>query len=465
MTYWTNTAVLDLLWLGLLLFIASEANRRVGLLRRLALPPVLVAGCAGLLLGPGGVGVLKMHSDVLEAIAYHGLGVVFIAMGLLPPPPAADRTSDAKSAAFAIAFFNVMQGLLGLVLVAFAGLFVGPVHPGVGLMIPLGFAQGPGQALSLGRAWEEGMGMSQGAQVGLAMATQGFFWCSVMGVALYHWGRRKGWLSSGAGPRATAVPEGASAAEGPELEPLTAHFAAVAVIYLATWGVLQGLAAALSGAPKIAASIFGFHFLIGLGLAVLARSLNGRAKGGLRLQSASLNRIAGVAVDLTAAAAICAVRVDLLEGQMGLILVFGFVGAAATMAGAIWLGSRAFQRDRFAHVLVLFGTMTGTLPTGLALLRLADPGLTGPAPRSMVSGTTGAALMGLPLILGVLPFAVSGWPDRHLERLGLTIILLLIYAGALVFGWSRLSTLRLTGGPLWAPEAPTPEVPHAHAHR
>lgn len=457
MSYWTDTAVLDLLWLGLLLFLASQANRHVPALRRLALPPVLVAGTAGLLLGPGGLGWLHLHSEVLEAIAYHGLGVVFIAMGLMPAASPAQRSADGRSAAFAIALFSVLQGLLGLILVAVAGLILGPVHPGVGLMLPLGFAQGPGQALSLGRAWEEGMGMHQGAQVGLAMATQGFFWCSVLGVALFHWGRRKGWLAvPAAGPSAASAEGAHSGGEGPELEPLTAHLAGIAVIYLATWGCLSALAQALAGAPKIAASLFGFHFLIGLGLAVLVRALSARLRVSPRLEAPSLQRITGLAVDLTAAAAISAVRVDQLDGQMGTILIFGLTAALGTLLAAVWLGSRGFARDRFGHVLVLFGTMTGTLPTGLALLRLADPQLAGPAPRSMVSGTTGAALMGLPLILFVLPFAVAGWPDQHLERLATTVVILGVYAAALLFGWWRFGGLRLVGGPLWAPEAPTP---------
>lgn len=471
MQFWTDTAVLDLLWLGLFLFVAQAANRRSDLLRRLALPPVLVAGGLGLLLGPGGLGLLGLHAPVLESLAYHGLGIVFVAMGLQPPPPGA-ATGDARSAGYAVTFFTVAQGILGLVLVGIASL-VGPaVHPGVGLMLPLGFAQGPGQALSLGRAWEEGAGMVAGAQVGLAMATQGFFWCSVMGVALYHWGRRKGWDEpAGVGPPpavrtddaplagAAAQPE-APEAEGADMDPLTRTLALIAVLYLATWGVLQGLGAALSGAPKIAASIAGFHFLIGLGFAVGVRSLVQRRGAAHALDGQSLGRVAGVAVDLTATAAIAAVRIDQIADQMHLILIFGVICAVTTALGCVWLGSRAFRSARFAHVLVLFGTMTGTLPTGLALARLSDPSLSGPAPRSFVGGTTLAALLGLPLILFVLPFAVAGWPEAHFSRLGLTLLLLLVYIGLLVAGWRRLSQLGPLGGPLWAP---APGAPDAHA--
>jgi ESS family glutamate:Na+ symporter len=322
-------------------------------------------------------------------------------------------------------------------------------------MLPLGFAQGPGQALSLGRAWEEGAGMASGAQVGLAMATQGFFWCSVLGVALYHWGRRRGWLDEpreGAGPAAAEAPAPSADDEASaDMDPLTRTLALIAVLYLSTWGVLQGLSAALAGAPKIAASIAGFHFLIGLGFAVGARAVLQRRGAAGGLHQPSLGRVAGVAVDVTAAAAIAAVRVDQIADQMVIIIVFGTICAALTAVGCVWLGSRAFRTQRFAHVLVLFGTMTGTLPTGLALVRLADPGLSGAAPRSFVGGTTLAALMGLPLILFVLPFAVAGWPDAHFSRLGLTLLLLLAYLGLLMLGWRRFSQLSPLRGPLWAP--------------
>ncbi|MFM2246018.1 MAG: hypothetical protein RL071_2092 [Pseudomonadota bacterium] len=455
MSFWTDTAILDLLWLGLLLFIAQAAHQRVALLHRLALPPVLVAGGLGLLLGPGGLDLLQLHAPVLESIAYHGLGLVFVAMGLQPPPPG-KASGDARSAGYAVTTFTVAQGVLGLLLVGIASL-VGPhVHPGVGLMLPLGFAQGPGQALSLGRAWEEGAGMASGAQVGLAMATQGFLWCSLLGVALYHWGRRRGWMDDPT-EGAAAVAEGeapapsADAEASADMDPLTRTLALIAVLYLSTWGVLQGLSAALAGAPKIAASIAGFHFLIGLGFAVGARTVLQRRGAAGGLHQPSLGRVAGVAVDVTAAAAIAAVRVDQIADQMVMIVVFGTICAALTAVGCVWLGSRAFRTQRFAHVLVLFGTMTGTLPTGLALARLADPGLSGPAPRSFVGGTTLAALMGLPLILFVLPFAVAGWPDAHFSRLGLTLLLLLAYLGLLMLGWRRFSQLSPLRGPLWAP--------------
>ena len=462
MAWWTDTGILNFLWLGLLLLGAHTLVRRIALLQRLAIPPVLLAGLVGLILGPGGFGVLGLETPVLEATAYHGLAVVFIAMGLQPPPSReAGADPSARSAGIAITFISVAQGFLGLLLVLLSTGIGRPVHPGVGLMIPLGFAQGPGQAISLGRAWEEGFGMTEGAQVGLAMATQGYLWCCLLGLGLFHLGKARGWLDP-AEPATHPESLGTAAEqteEPVEMEPMTNHLALIGVVYLLTWGCLSALAALLVNNAKLSASIFGFHFLIGLGIAVAVRSLLARSKRQSWIRVGLLGRIAGVAVDVSAAAAIAAVRIDRLDGQMATIVAFGAVAAILTFLGCLWLCSRAFPRSPFSHAMVLFGTMTGTLPTGLALLRLADPQLSGPGPRSMVNGTTLSALLGLPLIVGVLPLAVVGWPDAHLPRVFLTLGVLFIYGLVLLLLWRKWAGLHFNDpGTLWwrRPDSSTP---------
>ena len=54
---------------------------------------------------------------------------------------------------------------------------------------------------------------------------------------------------------------------------------------------------------------------------------------------------------------------------------------------------------------------TGTLPTGLALLRILDPDLKGPVAGSTVLGATFAFLLAIPLLIVVMPVPVSGWPE------------------------------------------------------
>ena len=88
-----------------------------------------------------------------------------------------------------------IQGIVGfgLTLLAIATVMPG-LFPSFGLFIPLGFELGPGQALSIGKGWEE-MGFDGAGSVGLAFAAFGFLWASFGGVFLMNWGIKKGWLS------------------------------------------------------------------------------------------------------------------------------------------------------------------------------------------------------------------------------------------------------------------------------
>ena len=55
----------------------------------------------------------------------------------------------------------------------------------------------------------------------------------------------------------------------------------------------------------------------------------------------------------------------------------------------------------------MYGTMTGTVSTGIALLREVDPYYETPAATDLVTGTTTAILFGFPILL-VASFAPSG---------------------------------------------------------
>ena len=142
----------------------------------------MVAGFAGLVLGTWATGALQQGegADVspllglfaldigtLELIVYQGLAVIFIAVGLQEPVKTKGG-SGARSVAFALPMFAAIQAIVGLSIAAALAL-----HPGFGSLLPLGFQQGPGQALSLGEAWES-TGLVDGGQVGLIIAAAGF---------------------------------------------------------------------------------------------------------------------------------------------------------------------------------------------------------------------------------------------------------------------------------------------------
>ncbi len=474
MSYWQGTGVVDILLLLMLLGGARQLFRSVPLIQRLAVPPVLVAGFVGLGLGEGGLAVLPLDGDVLETLVYHGLAIVFITMGLQRGKPR-DRSSrpaggpfqrlraavaanrESVSIAFGIPVFSMIQAIIGLCFVLLWSGALSQLHPGVGLMLPLGFSQGPGQALSLGKAWEQ-MGMVQGAQVGLTMATIGYLWCSIFGVAFFHIGRARGWdrdpegAASG-GPDRPLPPAddgvlSISSGKKPAplqvgMEPLTATLTVIALVYLAAWATIHLVTANLNLKPQLIAMLWGFHYLFALVFALSARGLTRRFARRDFVDDRLLARVGGLAVDLTAAGAIAAVRLDALGSQLLPVFALATVGVLITGAGCLWLARRAWPRNSFDHALVMFGTMTGTLPTGLALLRLSDPELEGTTARNMIAGVTGATALAAPLLLVILPVPVMGWPESFPGAVWKALAMVTAYTALLVFVWHRIGALDL----------------------
>jgi ESS family glutamate:Na+ symporter len=417
MVFWEESGIVQLLMIAGLLLVAAGLRRLLARRWDIVMPDSMVAGMMGLLLGPSIAGVLPFDSDFLEGVVYHALAIVFVAISL-QTPVAAKATGNARSMAIGIPLIAMIQGFVGLLVVlVWASIRGAPVFPGFGLMVPLGFSQGPGQALSLGKAWES-MGMPDGAQIGLIIAALGFGWCAVVGVPIISWARRRGWTDD----PGRAPEEGSGTEPRPEprrlelpppggMEPLSLQLASIGAVYLLAWGILWGAAQALEGKPQFVALLFGFHFIIAAVLAMVFRRLVDRVPVPNRLHDGLLGRIAGTTVDVATCAAFCAIQVRVLQANLVPIVVTTTLAGGVTLLVILWAARRAFPSQPFEHAIVLFGCSTGTMPTGLALLRVLDPELRGPVATSTVLGSTAAIIFGAPLLLVVIPTAVAGYPE------------------------------------------------------
>jgi ESS family glutamate:Na+ symporter len=86
--------------------------------------------------------------------------------------------------------FGLQAAVCGLLILIFR--LVGlELFPTFGFLLPLGFEEGPGQALSFGKVWE-GLGFEHAATIGLTFATIGFGFAFFVGVPLVNRGIRKG---------------------------------------------------------------------------------------------------------------------------------------------------------------------------------------------------------------------------------------------------------------------------------
>ena len=437
MAFWNNGVVLTILMLAGLLAAGELILLLVPPLRRVGIPASIIGGTLGLLLGPSVLGLLPIYSEVLEAGVYHGLAVVFVALSLCAPAKGGS-SGGARSMAFGITAMVATQTAVGLAVVLLLTLLLGvQLHPGFGLMLPLGFEQGPGQALSLGTAWEVS-GMPNGGQVGLIIAALGFAWSVFVGVPLVAWGRARGLVAASyENAGADVLREEERVLPGGALDLLSRQIVLIGVVLIATYGACLGLSRALAFAPDIAGMVWGFHFMIGAVIAMGFRALVVRFSNVNPLHNGLLGRIAGITVDFATCAALCAVQLAVLSANWVPILAVTTVGGLATLAVVLLLSKRVFPDAPFEHSVLWFGMSTGTLPMGLALLRMVDPELRSSAPASAVLGSAGAILGVAPIVLVIHPIPIAGWQPGLLGAtwmgLGLSLLYLAV-TGAIWYG-------------------------------
>jgi ESS family glutamate:Na+ symporter len=475
MEFWIGGYVQDLLIIISLIAVAAGLRRAIPPLQTLGMPDALIAGLLGVVFGPAVLDLLPFSAAHLEVVVYHALALVFIAVGLQAPPPG-KRSGTARSIAFAIPAIATLQAMVGLgCVLVWNAVQGGPeLHTGFGVMLPLGFNQGPGPAMTFGAAWEDKAGMSDGAQIGLIMAALGYVWCCVVGVGFVAWGRHRGWdRSTGVGETAAVMGSmPALAAELAEadtdtsqpraparrakhggLEPLTAQLVAIALVYLATWMFLELVTPVLPAQHQ--PTVWGFHFLIATGFALALRPVAARLPGGNPLDNDLLARTSSTIVDVATCAALAAVSVSVLGQYLAPVLLISTVGGLATLLACVWMARRAFPTRPFEHGVVAYGSLTGTATTGLALLRMLDPQLVGPAARNYVLAVPLSALLALPLLI-VIQIPVGKFPADYPGAALMVLGMLFAYAVILVLAWRFLAPLRFGKTPwkLWPTDEP-----------
>jgi len=106
---------------------------------------------------------------------------------------------------------------------------------------------------------------------------------------------------------------------------------------------------------------------------MLVRALMDKLKIGYVLDNGGLSRISGMAVDYMVTGALAAISLVFVGRYWLPLLVVSTCGGVVTTLTVPWLCSRLFKDNRYERMIMIFGVSTGTLSTGLALLRILDP--------------------------------------------------------------------------------------------
>lgn len=424
--------VIDLGVISIGMLIATFIRSRVRFFQRFLIPNALTAGFILLPFYNYVAPSLGMDSAHLGELVYHLLSISFIAMTLRSSKPGGKK-GDHRIFATSMAVLSQfsIQALVGLLFTFLIFSTVLPdLFPSFGFLLPLGFVQGPGQAFAIGQGWEE-YGFVGAGSIGLTFAAIGFILSSFGGVFLINYGIKHQWLKPEflEGLNLTGVKSGVypkdrersvaalGTTESEALDTMTYHVAFVMVVYLLAFLFLHGITILLSLlgplGHDLAVNLWGISFIFSALVGIFIKSVIKAAGIDYTLDDRTLTRISGLAVDTMVTAAIAAISLVIVMQYWWLILLLALIAGGITFVTVPWFCSRIFQDHQFHRTLMIFGVSTGTLPTGLALLRVIDPEFETPVASDYMYASGLTFIFAIPFILSInLPvyYATTGNP-------------------------------------------------------
>lgn len=429
-THGVWNAIIQLGIIAALMLFANFLRRQVPFIRKSLMPVSVLAGFMMLaikLILSKCFGIEDFFDrDLLDTVVYHCIALGFIAMSLRTANKAESKgtaIAGAKSGALIVGSYLV-QAFVGLVItVGFALIFKPDLFKASGLLLPMGYGQGPGQANNIGMTYET-YGFKGGQSFGLAIAAAGYIVACTVGVFVLNLWKRKNRIDVAKNVTGKAdelsveyFQEKNEIPVSDSIDKLSVQMGFVLVVYLITYLVTLGITSALTRwAPGLAAllnsMLWGFNFIIGAAIAMLVKTLLGAAEkhGWMKRRYQNnylLNRLSGFFFDIMIVAGIACIDPEDLSGLWIPFALLAVAGAVATWFYLKKVSKLIYEGYYYEGLISMYGMMTGTIGSGVLLLREIDPEFKTPAANNLVLGSSYGILFGAPLLILVTMAAKS----------------------------------------------------------
>lgn len=437
------------------ILVANILRRKLRIVRKSMVPTAVLGGLllfAVKILFKQCFGIDFLDGTFLEELTYHGIAIGFIAMSLRIPQKDSNQKMNRvglRSGA-AIVSSYMIQGIFGLGISLGLAYTIKPdLFKASGILLPLGYGQGPGQANNTGSVYQIDWGFAGGRSFGLALAAAGYLSACIVGVCYLNYLLKKGKIQKvdqELVDGSVTVDNFQDKDEMPiaeSLDRLSMQFALVIAVYLATFLVTWGLTSLLSSISEglgktLNGLIWGFNFMVGSGLAMALRSIlkNLRKNKIMKKQYQNnylLSRISGLAFDIMIIAGIASINIEDLSGLWLPFALMAVAGAVVTLLHLKYVSKRIYPTYYYEGLMSMYGMMTGTISSGVLLLREVDPKLETPAANNLITGSGFAIMLGVPMLIliGMAPkSALMTWITLGVMVVYYFILLLLACGGS-----------------------------------
>ncbi len=435
-----------LVQLGLLLLFLMLGNilrRTIPLFRKGLVPSALLGGTLLMI-----VNVISKQFDfvpvdnrLMQTITYHCLAIGFAAMSL-KTEKSTHKTNKAQ-----VFEFGALQGGtymlqafvgMGITIVLFLLTRYGKqvISYVCGLILPLAFGQGPGNALS----WDINFTNIPDTQFagngsfGLSLASIGFVVASVVGVLYINIHKKKGlYVRKGSAEENVdqTNPTGDEIPDSESVDKFTLQVGFVALAYALSFAFMCLLGVISDFTNSIA---WGFNFLWASLAAMLIRFIVKHLRKGKLMHRGYINnyqmdRISGFAFDLMIVAGVAAIEINDIKNYILPIVILSVVGMLVTYIYIRLVAKECFKGFEHEFFLMCFGTLTGTASNGVILMKQIDPGLRTPTSSLYILSNFPAMVMIAPLLL-TLNFAGKSFMNAVIAC-GIFFVLWLVYTAFL----------------------------------
>ena len=438
-----------LVQLGLLLLFLVLGNilrRSIPLFRKLLIPSALLGGALLLIADfiAKRLGFTLVDNRLMQVITYHCLAIGFAAMSL-KTEKSTHKTNRAQVLEFGAlqggtymlqAFIGLAITIVLFLITRYGGKIVSYI---CGLILPLAFGQGPGNALT----WDINFTNTPAAQFagngsfGLSLASIGFVVASVFGILYINVYKKRGTLtvrSSKTESEKFVDPTNPSGKEIPDNESVdkfTLQVGFVALAYAISFGFMFLLGKLSAFTNSIA---WGFNFLWASLAAMLIKFIVKNLRKSKLMHRKYINnyqmdRISGFSFDLMIVAGVAAIEINDIKNYILPIIVLSIIGTVVTYVYIRKVAKECFKGFEHEFFLMSFGTLTGTASNGMILTKEIDPGLRTPTSSLYILSNFPAMVMIAPLLF-LLSFAGASLLHAIIAC-GIFFLLWVIYTGYL----------------------------------
>lgn len=443
-----QTIIIDIGIASILLILGYWLRMKVTLLQKLYLPVAVIAGVIGLLLGPN---VLGQFSPVYLPFSAESSGYATILLAVLLATICLGFRVNRNTISNSINYFLatsivvLLQVILAFIIIRILQAGGSPVNDVSSILPTSGFYGGHGFGAMVAASLE-GMNYWDGNEIisiSTTFATVGLLFGIIVGVILINFAARKGLLKYTARVDQNIDKEDRTGYIEPEnrsliipavsksaaIDPLALQFAFV----MAIMAFAYGLEKIFSLFPLTSSLNVIFCVTI---CGIIAAYISSRTKARNLMDPESMKHVGQTAMEILIVISVANTNLTVVASYALEILICSVIILLITSVVVFALCKFWFHQDSFEFAIFMFGVATGVLPTGVLLLKMADPDCKSCVLTCIPAGATFTTVITQMYCMTVAPAIMVNAPVPMIASMT-GIVLVMLILGSIVARFSK----------------------------